>query len=165
MELKIRDADGVVHDLVVDTGAGTISVNGDDPVSYKICRREHGIVALEIAGRRLPVEWSRDGIRLNLLLDGTTHTMERETTYAFLQRQEGGPAGGTKEIRSPIPGVISSVQVAKGDEVTSGQVVCVLQAMKMENEIAAPIAGTVAKVNVVEGVSVGNDQVLVVVKA
>ncbi|MCH7493796.1 hypothetical protein IIA16_03685 [bacterium] len=165
MDLKIRDSHGVVHDLVVDTVAGTVSVDGDDPVPFAIHRREHGIVALQIAGRRLPVEWKRDGIRISLLLDGTTHTMERETTYAFLQRREGGPVGGAREIRSPIPGVISSVQVAKGDTVTVGQVVCILQAMKMENEIASPIAGVVTKVNVVEGESVGNDVVLAVVKA
>lgn len=164
MELKLRDDEGVVHDLVVDTGTRTVSVNGEDPVPYRIMRREHGVVAIEVGGHRLPVEFEREGIRLGLLLDGVTHRLERETTYSFLQRGDQGVDTGLKEIRSPIPGVISGVHVAKGDEVAEGQVVCVLTAMKMENEIASPVTGVVHKVNAVEGASVGGDQVLIIVK-
>ena len=54
-------------------------------------------------------------------------------------------------IESPMPGKILGVKVAAGDAVTSGQVVVVLEAMKMENEIVAPQDGTIASINVAVG--------------
>jgi biotin carboxyl carrier protein len=54
-------------------------------------------------------------------------------------------------IVAPMTGKILSVKVTKGDTVNLGQVVCILEAMKMENEITAPKAGTVREVYVCEG--------------
>jgi glutaconyl-CoA decarboxylase len=62
-----------------------------------------------------------------------------------------------------MTGKILSVKVKKGDQVKAGQVVCVIEAMKMENEIAAPKAGTVREVHVSAGSSVNEGEALVVV--
>ncbi len=59
-----------------------------------------------------------------------------------------------KTISSPLPGVIISVKVKPGDTVQPGQVVAILEAMKMENEIQAEYAGTVTSVNVAQGDSI-----------
>lgn len=67
------------------------------------------------------------------------------------------------EITAPMTGKILSVKVKKGDQVKAGQVVCVIEAMKMENEIAAPKAGTVREVHVSAGSSVNEGEALVVV--
>jgi biotin carboxyl carrier protein len=74
----------------------------------------------------------------------------------------GPSASGPQEIRAPIPGKVVSVAVAAGDAVSAGQVVVVLEAMKMENQICAEGAGTVETVVVEPGAAVDGGQVLVV---
>jgi biotin carboxyl carrier protein len=63
-----------------------------------------------------------------------------------------------------MPGTVLDVKVKEGDSVTNGQVLVVLEAMKMENEIFAPADGTVASVNVGKGASVNAGDVLVSLK-
>lgn len=64
------------------------------------------------------------------------------------------PVTGGKSVTSPLPGVIIAVKVNTGDTVKAGQVVAILEAMKMENEIQAEYDGTVTAVNVAKGDSV-----------
>ena len=73
------------------------------------------------------------------------------------------PAGaqGAVKVNSPMPGKILAVKVAEGAAVKRGEVVVILEAMKMENEIVAPQDGTVASVNVTVGSSVEAGDVLV----
>lgn len=61
---------------------------------------------------------------------------------------------GSIKITSPMPGKILGVKVAPGAAVSRGDVVVVLEAMKMENEIVAPEDGTIASIDVSEGASV-----------
>ena len=70
------------------------------------------------------------------------------------------PANGQK-VESPMPGTILDVRVKVGDSVKQGDVVMILEAMKMENEIVAPQDGTVASVNVNKGDTVEAGQTLV----
>ncbi len=72
------------------------------------------------------------------------------------------PAGGTA-VTSPFPGTIVRVDVKVGDEVSEGDVLCVVEAMKMENDITAPADGRVVAVNVNQGQSVQSEQTLVVI--
>ena len=67
--------------------------------------------------------------------------------------QAGGSEGSVK-VESPMPGTILDIKVSIGQAVENGQVLCVLEAMKMENDIVAPQAGTVASINVAKGDSV-----------
>jgi acetyl-CoA/propionyl-CoA carboxylase, biotin carboxylase, biotin carboxyl carrier protein len=55
----------------------------------------------------------------------------------------GGAAGATEVVTSPMQGTVLAVKVADGDAVVSGQVICIVEAMKMENEVAAHRAGRV----------------------
>ena len=64
------------------------------------------------------------------------------------------PSGVGKAVTSPLPGVIIALKVNVGDTVKPGQVVAVLEAMKMENDIEAEFGGTVTAINVAKGDSV-----------
>lgn len=71
---------------------------------------------------------------------------------------------GDNTVTSPMPGTILGVKVKEGDAVKAGQLVIILEAMKMENEIVAPADGVVASVAVKEGDTVETDATLVVLK-
>ena len=72
------------------------------------------------------------------------------------------PAGGTK-VTAPMPGNILDVKVAVGDKVQEGQLVVLLEAMKMENELFSPAAGSVTAVMVKKGDTVNSNDVLVTI--
>lgn len=72
------------------------------------------------------------------------------------------PVAGGTPVKAPMPGTILDVKVKVGDAVKAGQCVCVLEAMKMENEIPAAKDGTVAQVIVAKGASVNAGDTLIV---
>ena len=71
------------------------------------------------------------------------------------------PAASGEAVVAPMPGVILSVAVSAGQNVKKGDVLCTLEAMKMENEIYAPRDGVVAAVSVAKGESVESGKTLV----
>ena len=73
------------------------------------------------------------------------------------------PASGGETVSSPMPGTILSVNVTNGAAVKKGDVLMVLEAMKMENEIMSPCDGTVTSVNVTKGAAVETGAVLCVI--
>ena len=72
------------------------------------------------------------------------------------------PAGGAGSIKvsSPMPGKILAVKANVGDSVKKGQVILILEAMKMENEVVAPEDGTIASIDVTVGASVESGDTL-----
>lgn len=72
------------------------------------------------------------------------------------------PAGtsGAVKVTSPMPGTILNVKVSVGQQVKKGDVICVLEAMKMENDIPAPQDGVVASINVQKGASVNAGDII-----
>ena len=70
-------------------------------------------------------------------------------------------AAGAVAVKAPMPGNILDVKVKAGDSVKAGDVLAILEAMKMENEIVAPQDGTVASVNVNKGDTVNSGDTLV----
>ena len=95
-----------------------------------------------------------------------------EPAYAGLgrrrrERARGGGAGGAglDAVVSPMQGTVLAVEVADGDEVEAGQVLCVVEAMKMENEVHAHRAGRVTDLSVAPGQQVTTGQVICLVKA
>lgn len=73
-----------------------------------------------------------------------------------------GTAVSGTQITSPMPGTILKLNVAEGQAVRAGDVVLILEAMKMENEIVAPCDGTIKQLLVSKGSTVDTDQILAV---
>ncbi|MDF2820235.1 MAG: Biotin carboxyl carrier protein [Clostridiales bacterium] len=68
---------------------------------------------------------------------------------------------GKVNVTSPMPGKIVSVKVTVGQKVEKGEIIAVLEAMKMENEVVATSAGTIASVNVTQGQAVESGDIIV----
>jgi acetyl-CoA/propionyl-CoA/long-chain acyl-CoA carboxylase, biotin carboxylase, biotin carboxyl carrier protein len=114
--------------------------------------------------RERVVELELDGRRYDVKL------IEPEPPHAELARRRrdrmsgGGHHAAAKEaVVSPMQGTVLAVEVGEGDEVSAGQVICVVEAMKMENEITAHRRGTVGELSVVAGETVETGQVICVV--
>ena len=75
---------------------------------------------------------------------------------------KAAPVAGGTPVNAPMPGTILDVKVQQGANVKKGDILVILEAMKMENEILAPQDGTVAQVSVTKGASVNSGDVLVV---
>jgi acetyl-CoA/propionyl-CoA carboxylase, biotin carboxylase, biotin carboxyl carrier protein len=81
------------------------------------------------------------------------------------ERKAGGGGGASSEsLASPLQGTVFKVAVEKGAEVAEGDLICVIEAMKMENEIVAHRAGKVEELKIAEGDSVSSGDVLAVIK-
>jgi acetyl-CoA/propionyl-CoA carboxylase, biotin carboxylase, biotin carboxyl carrier protein len=81
------------------------------------------------------------------------------------ERKAGGAASASSEsLASPLQGTVLKVAVEQGAEVSEGDLICVIEAMKMENEIAAHRSGKVTSLNVAEGAAVSSGDVLAVIE-
>ena len=117
-------------------------------------RKREKIVQAEVDGRRFEVK---------LLTPEPPHAdLARRRRERGTSRRHHGTARDA--IVSPMQGTVLAVEVSDGDEVVPGQVVCVVEAMKMENEVAAPRAGVVTELSVAVGEQITTGQVICVVK-
>jgi len=109
-----------------------------------------GEVQVELDGRRLPVRlWDRrDGIEV--VCRGQRSLFEHEDAFA-----DHGPATGDGTVLAPMPGTVLALQVVAGDRVEAGQVLGIMEAMKMELSLKAPYDGLVTAVDVAAGAQVG----------
>ena len=81
------------------------------------------------------------------------------------ERKSGGGGGGGDTLASPLQGNVWKVMVEQGAEVEEGALVCIIEAMKMENEIYAHKAGTIAELAVQEGGAVKSGDTIAVIKS
>lgn len=155
---------------------------GRDPVTVRVRSTPDGGTELLLPGSGTPLRGSAGpvgGDRFTLALDGVVHSFATAADGTWLGRDgdvwhvrdhdpvaasltRAGQAGADS-LTAPMPGTVTVVKVAVGDEVSAGQSLLVVEAMKMEHVISAPHAGTVTELDVAPGTTVAMDQVLAVI--
>ena len=136
------------------TRAGAlVSADGAGPAAGARTRELH--VPVELDGRRFDVR-----------------VLAPEPPWAELARRrrdrahaDGAGSGGEEAVVSPMQGTVLTVEIADGDSVEAGQVLCIVEAMKMENEIASHRSGVVTGLSVTPGAPVTTGQVICVVRS
>ncbi len=112
------------------------------------------------------VSAAEDGSGWQVLLRGDLYGVEVEDEREKRLRAAAGAsvaATGEFSLKAPMPGLIVAVAVAEGQAVKKGDILMILESMKMQNELKCPRDGTVARVRVKSGESVEHNQVLVIV--
>jgi acetyl-CoA/propionyl-CoA carboxylase, biotin carboxylase, biotin carboxyl carrier protein len=115
--------------------------------------------AVEVSGRRFDVTVIGEALTPNGA--GPAAGMKKAPRR---EKKSGGGGGAPGELVSPIQGTVLRVAVEQGAQVDEGALICVIEAMKMENEITAPSAGTVEELGVAEGGSIATGDTIAVIK-
>ncbi len=162
--------DGERREVDVDLARRIVRVGGREwPVD--LGESANGGVAFEILGER--VEVRQDPAGPSVVVNGELHSMVVESRSGAgpmaAPARPGPPEAGTsgpagdgpgQAILPPMPGKVLEVRVGEGDRVTAGQVLLVIEAMKMRNEVSAPVSGTVTAVRTRAGANVTAREVL-----
>jgi 3-methylcrotonyl-CoA carboxylase alpha subunit len=114
-------------------------------VSFRAHRSADQLVALEIEGHLLPVRTRRDKRHAWVWCGGRVFEFEAVSGRPRASREAGG------DLLAPMPGVVRRVEVSAGSSVVRGQILMILEAMKMEHAIRAPRDGTVSRIAYAEG--------------
>lgn len=133
----------------------------------RILKKEFEVEILEAAGGRARV--AVDGVPYEIAYSGGGQTPPTAVAPAPKPAVGGTPAPRAAvaaepgALVAPIPGIVLQILVSPGDPVTAGQVVAVMEAMKMENNLAAETTGTVREVRVQKGSEVSTGDVIMII--
>jgi propionyl-CoA carboxylase alpha chain len=141
-------------------GGFDLAVDGGQDLLVAVHDWSPTAIDVEIDARRTRVPVTRSGERLHV--QAVSGTIPVDILPRFTVPGADGPAGG---LTAPMPGAVLEVRAGPGDAVETGQVLVVLEAMKMEHHIRAPAVGTVTEVIVAAGDQVDNGAVLLVLDA
>jgi acetyl-CoA/propionyl-CoA carboxylase biotin carboxyl carrier protein len=139
-------------------GAAPTPSAGADDAPAKVQRD----IDVEVNGKRFAVKMWMPDVPMAVVAGGAAGGLSARPRRAAAAA--GGSAAGSGKVAVPMQGTIVKVLVEVGQAVEAGQPVCVLEAMKMENNIAADKAGTVAEIKVEPGQSVGAGDIVVVIE-
>ncbi len=142
-----------VHTRWIETEFDNTIPPFDSPAAVDAAQAERTVVVAEVNGRRVQVSLPAD------LFGGGGRRTPAKAKRAVRERGAAGAAGGDAVV-APMQGTVVKVAVAVGDDVAAGDLVAVVEAMKMENPITAHQAGTVASVAVAVGDAVTSGAVI-----
>lgn len=121
---------------------------------------------VKVNGTEYEVELEFNGEAWEVTVEGSTFTIEMPGVSAAPKAKRSASGGRKKSgtVSANIPGKVVTVEVKEGQKVKEGQVVLILEAMKMQNEIQAPISGTVVSVQCQEGDAIEANVPLLVIE-
>ena len=137
---------------------------GERTYAIEVVRPEDGAYLLFIGNEVYEARvWAEEGGGLRVKLRDRIFPAKIRDRKQRRGAADHGPEG-QQSLTAPMPGKVVRVLCAAGDEVTAGQGILVVEAMKMQNEIKSPKAGRVLEIRVSEGATVTANQVLAVVE-
>lgn len=150
-----------------------VATLGGREVELEIIERKDGSMTLSIDGHVGFYEFAKEKGRIvainhsNRTYTASLRNEQQDQLEKLLEQWGGslGSSGGDSNLSAPMPGKVLAVKVKEGDKVEAGQVVLVLEAMKMENELGSPGEGTVKAVKCQVGQTVNNGDVLIELEA
>jgi biotin carboxyl carrier protein len=149
-----------------------IATIGEREVELEIIERKGDSMTLAVDGRVGFYEFSKEKGRLTAVVhDNRTYPavvknpQQEQLEHLLAEMGAGGTSGIDQHVMAPMPGKILAVRVKEGDAVEAGQVVLVLEAMKMENEITSAGEGKVRSVKCQTGASVNTGDLLIELEA
>lgn len=155
-----------VNDKPVELKLERSEADAISPLTLKVAGKEYQ-VELEKIDRRAPFTLKVNNALFKAQLKELAKRIATQTpTVQVVAKADRRRRAVVEEgaVVAPMAGKIVSVKVKKGNNVKVGDVVCILEAMKMENEITATNAGKVQEVNVAEGTPVNDGDVLITIK-
>ncbi len=155
------ELDDVPRDVVLEkkNGKTILTIDGEPLNADVTLEADH--VRVEVGGKTFRVA-IQDGGNVAVVNDGR-RTVGVKDLHAG-GAAGGGAAGARGKVKPPMPGKIVAIRVEAGQEVKAGDVLVILEAMKMQNEIPAPVAGVVKEVHVEVGASVETKNVIVTIE-
>jgi biotin carboxyl carrier protein len=148
--------DNVTLDLS-PSGKGYVAKLEDRTVDVQILQAKDGKLDLLIDGKHVTAYVSSDNARRWVTVNGQTFVLIKSSGA---KRRSTGQDHAS-ELVAPMPGLVRAVNVNEGDQVTKGQTLLLLEAMKMEIRVQAPFDGKVASLSVKAGQTVEREQILV----
>lgn len=140
-----------------------ISVNGKIyTVDFEKVNQEQ-IYTMIIDGHSYEARISQTGDEWQIYMRGTLYTSEVIDEREKRLKAAGGEAhviGGDYSLKSPMPGLVVKIPVKEGDEVSKGDVLVILESMKMQNELKSHQNGIISNIGIKEGETVKQKQVL-----
>jgi biotin carboxyl carrier protein len=166
MEYKVEDVEGTFNGEITKSlgnGEYVISIDSQEHhlkilgmdskgIEFILDRQYHKVKYLESTTSQM-----------NLIVDGTPIKLKMNSTLDAIVYKNlggGGDADAQTSLRSQIPGKVVSINVGEGDGVKKGDVVCVLESMKMQVSVKAHKDGVIKKIKIKSGGSVAKNDVL-----
>jgi biotin carboxyl carrier protein len=162
--VKIEDKNFQI-DITERDGELETDLDGQLVSADSIGIKGKNVVSFLFNHRSFDLEFSKNQNEVSVLLNGRRYDCLLEDERSLRLKQLGGLEVETKkerELKTPMPGLVTAIEVKEGDFVKAGQGVIIVEAMKMENELKAKFDGKVKAIKVKEHQAVDKDEILVV---
>ena len=138
------------------SGELDVSIGGKRVPVDVVSLDDRGALSVRVGGRVVDLTTEGHPPELGAIASGHRSyvRVESERQRAAAAAKKGAGGASEKQVKAPMPGRIVRVMVAAGAEVAAGQTLCVIEAMKMENEVKAKAACAVVEIHVSEGATV-----------
>jgi len=159
LALKIDGAEEPIE-LLAPAPRCRFRLGGSPELCADVEMPEPGVYSILIDGRSYEARVEEGPSALVVVIDGRRFEIEARDPRRLTRKSGRAGADGVQSVAAPMPGKVVRVLVAVGDEVTAGQGLLVVEAMKMQNELKAPRAGKVLALHAGAGATVAAGETL-----